>query len=496
MPKTEFISVVPPLESEKPRENCAVVGVFSRNSNVVQIAFNGLVELNHRGQEGSGITVSNGSEFQTVKDSGLAGVVFTVKHSLPHLPGAFVAIGHNRYSTSGSLAETQPFVENDIAIAHNGNLTNVRYLREEYGIPQELDGARSDTRIALAVINKMSGDEKERILAGIREFEGAYSFVFATKDALFASRDPLGFRPLSLGRLRDGSGYIVASETAAFSSMKADFIRDVLPGETMMIDDKGVTTIALDKRSELAQCIFELVYVARPDSSIFGIPIMDFRLREGRILARHLPEVDLILPIPRSGIGAGLGVADSKDARLREIPYREGIYTNPYRGVVEGVRTFILPSGRESAATEKYSPNSFIIKGKRLAIVDDSIVRGSLRVIVEKLRQAGALEVHALIAFPPITHACHMGVDMGNGDLLAAQIPNLDERRKYLGLDSLYHISYAELMEALVGNPVSMEGIEDAAELFQRHNLCGACITGRYPAQIEGVISKSEVVAG
>lgn len=470
------------LESEKPRENCAVVGVYSRSLDVANVAFNGLIELNHRGQEGSGITVANGCEFQTVKDAGLAGIVFTVKNSLPYLAGAFVAIGHNRYSTSGSLAETQPFLENGIAIAHNGNLTNVRQLREKYEIPLEIDGARSDTRIALAVINRMEGDEKQRILAALKEFEGAYSFVFATKNALFASRDPLGFRPLSLGRLRDGSGYVVASETAAFSSMGADFIRDVLPGETLMIDDTGVTTIVLDRKSRFAHCSFEPVYVARPDSVVFGIPVMTFRLREGEILARHLPDVDLIMPVPRSGIGVAQGVAASENARAKGIPYMDGLYTNPYRGVVEGPRTFILPSGREKAATEKYAANPSIVRGKRIVIVDDSIVRGSLRLVVAKLREAGAIEVHALIAFPPITHPCYMGVDMGNGDLLAEQFPDLDQRREFLGLDSLYHISYAELIEALVGNSVENSGI----------NFCTACLTGQYPISIGGAISKLE----
>lgn len=479
------------LESEKPRENCAVVGVYSRFLPVAKLVFNGLIELNHRGQEGSGITIVNEEEFQTVKDSGLAGIVFTIKHLLPDLPGARIAIGHNRYSTSGSLAETQPFLENGIAIAHNGNLTNVRQLREKYELPPEIDGARSDTRIALAVINRMDGDEKQKILTALKEFEGAYSFVFATKNALFASRDPLGFRPLSLGRLRDGSGYAVASETAAFSSMEADFIRDVLPGETLLINDKGVITIAQDRRSKLAHCSFEPVYIARPDSKVFGIPVMTFRLREGKILARHLPEVDLIMPVPRSGIGVALGVAASEIARAKGIPYMEGLYTNPYRGVVEGVRTFILPNGREKAATEKYAANPSIVGGKRIVIVDDSIVRGSLRLVVAKLREAGAREVHALIAFPPITHPCYMGIDMGNGDLLAEQFPDLDQRRKLLGLDSLYHISYAELIEALVGNSVALE---DDPRLLEDNNFCGGCITGRYPVSVGGTIAKLEEI--
>lgn len=471
-------------EEEKPRDNCAVVGVFSKTQDVATTVLNGLIELNHRGQEGSGIAIANGHEIKLEKDSGLADIVFSLKHVLPDLPNSFVAIGHNRYSTSGSLSEMQPFVDDGIAVAHNGNLINVRQLKDKFDISDEIDGARSDTRIALAVINRMEGTEKERILQALPLFEGAYSFVFATKDALFASRDSRGFRPLSVGELPNG-GYVVASETSAFSSMGARFLRDVRPGETVMVDKDGLRTIVLDSKNEkLSQCIFELIYISRPDSVVFGIPVMEFRLRQGRILARHLPDVDLIMPVPRSGIASALGVG-SVVAKERGTPYIEGLYTNPYRGIIDGGRTFIRPNGRDKAATEKYSVNEVVVFGQRIAIIDDSIVRGSLRIVVEKLRKHGVKEVHALIASPAISHSCHFGVDFGKEELLANRIEDPQERAKYLGLDSLYYISYAELLEAALGNPV-----ENIPEVFEQNDFCGACFTGRYPIKTDGTIKK------
>ena len=475
---------------EKPYDNCSVVGVYSHSTDVVDTAYQGLVESNHRGQEGSGIVVGSKSRFAIQKDSGLAEIVFGVKHSLPRVKRAYVAIGHNRYSTSGSIAETQPFLEDGIAIAHNGNLTNITTLREKYNLPETIEGASSDTRMALAVINRMEGDEIHRIVTALPQFEGAYSFVFATKKGLVAARDPKGFRPLSLGKLKGGDGYVVASETSAFNSMGAEFVRDVMPGETLLISKEGLQTLALHKESQLAQCIFELIYIARPDSVVFGIPVMEFRKRQGAILARHLPpNIDVIMPVPRSGISASLGVAADHVSRGSTIEYSEGLYTNPYRGKRDGPRTFIRPSDRRIAATKKYSVIESEVRGKRIALVDDSIVRGSIEIIVQKLRDAGAIEVHLLVASPPLKHACYMGVDFGDNELIANQYPNQEERARKLGLDSLYHLSYAELMEAALGNPVSKR-IQNPATLFEEHGYCGACFTGRYPISIEGVIKK------
>ncbi len=480
-----------PPETEKPRDNCSVIGVYSPAGDVAGIALEGLIETNHRGQEGSGIAVSNGYENEVVKDSGLAEVVFKIEHDLPSLPNAFIAVGHDRYSTSGSLLESQPFVEDGIVLAHNGNLTNIAELREEFNLPDEIAGARSDSRIALAVINKMPGDEEERIISGLKKFEGAYSFVFSTKDALYASRDSKGFRPLVIGRIKD-DGYVVASETVALRSMGASFDREVQAGETVRINSEGLKTISIDVRDgRLSRCFFELIYLSRPDGVVFGIPVMKFRERVGEMLARHLPKnVDIIAPVPNSGRGAYMGVINYMPARHSGARFAEVFYPNPYRNIVKGQRTFIRPNGRDKAVTEKYSVIEANVEDKSIVLVDDSIVRGSMRRMVQILRSHGARAVSALIASPTIREGCHYGVDFGNGELLAHKIPDVDKIKEYLGLDTLYYISYAESLEAALGNPV-----ENAPEVFEENGFCGACFTGRYPTSFQGIISKEGEVS-
>ncbi|MCL4418628.1 amidophosphoribosyltransferase [Patescibacteria group bacterium] len=483
----KLVQHLPHLEIDKPRDKCAVIGVYSPHAdNVSETAFQGLVELNHRGQEGAGIAVANGERIEVVKDSGLVQVVFN-KRGLPNLPGAFVAIGQDRYSTSGSLSEMQPFKDDGIAIAHNGNLTNVRQLRERFGLPEEIDGARSDTRIALAVINSMEGTGKERILKALPLFEGAYSFVFMTKNALYAARDPNGLRPLVVGELKEG-GYAVASEAVAFRSMGARFLRDVEAGEAIEINNEGLKTIKPPaKDGRFSQCIFELIYLSRPDGEVFGIPVMKFRERVGETLARHLPRnVDIIAPVPNSGRGAYMGVINYMPVRHSGARFAEVFYPNPYKNIAKGPRTFILPDGRDKAAIEKYSVVESSVRDRNVVLVDDSIVRGSMRRIVQILKSHGARSVHALIASPPIRFACYYGVDTGNGELLAHKIPDVEEIREYLGLDSLYYLSYAELLEAVLGNPV-----ENAPEVFEKNGFCGGCFTGRYPTSIDGAIAKT-----
>lgn len=486
------VEIQRPTEIDRPQDKCAVIGVFSRESkSVVRDTLIGLIELNHRGQEGSGMVIANGYTFQTVKGLGLAEHVFFDNNSLPNLSGAFVAAGHDRYSTSGSLSESQPFLEDGISLVHNGNLTNISHLREKYGLPEEIDGARSDSRMALAVINKQEGTEKEKILAGLKELDGAYSLVMITKDALYAARDPLGFRPLSIGKLNKG-GFTVASETAAFYHMDARFVRDVLPGEVVRIDDKGVTTIGLDQRSQLARCIFELIYIARIDSKVFGIDVAEFRLREGEILSRYMPEIDIVTSIPRSGIGAAQGVGKEL-ARIRGIPYLETLYTNPYTGVVHGARTFIRPTNRIEAAKAKYTPIESNIRGRRIGVVDDSVIRGSVAEPIAMMRGAGAKRIHLAIASPPIRHRCFYGVDMGNngsGEFIANRVTNPHELNMTLGVDSHHYLSWRETIEAAVGNPVEIEaGIEDEM-VFEKAGFCGGCFTGKNPTKVDGVISK------
>ncbi|MDP2586089.1 MAG: amidophosphoribosyltransferase [Candidatus Levybacteria bacterium] len=478
-------------EIKEIQEECAVVGAYSTISKpVAAIVLEGLIELNHRGQESAGIVVAGKNGFQVVKDAGLAEIVFKIKHDLPDAPDASVAIGHDRYSTSGGKKDMQPFSDGNIAFAHNGNLTNIRQLKDRFNLPDEIDGAKSDSRMALAVINSMQGTEKERILQALPLFKGSYCFVFGTKDALYASRDPKGFKPLVIGKIRD-DGYVVASETAALRSMGANFLREVKAGETIQIDKDGLKTIALTSENEkLSKCIFELIYFSRPDSVVFGIPVMEFRRKQGGILARHLPDVDVISSVPRSGDGATLGVAASEIVKISEKTLVSAFYPNPYRNIAKsGPRTFILPGGRDKAATQKYSVMESSVKGKRIALVDDSIVRGSMKRIVQILRFHGASEVHALIASPPLMHSCYFGADFSDEELLAHEIPDIEERREYLGLDSLYHLSYAELLEAAIGNPV-----ENVAEVFGENGFCGACFTGKYPTLTGGEISKKETV--
>lgn len=489
------------IEADKPQDNCAVVGIFTKTGDVSKLLIDGLIELNHRGQEGSGIVVSNGEEFVEKKNPGLVETVFYVRdengeliENFPRLQGSFTGIGHNRYSTSGTLNELQPFLEGGIAIAHNGNLTNVQELKVEFDLPDEINGARSDTRVSLAVVNRMEGTEEEKILAALKKFEGAYSFVFSTKDTLYASRDPHGFRPLILGKL-DGGGYVVASETSALREMKAKFDREILPGETIKINEDGVTTIGIDERNtEISRCIFELIYLSRPDSIVFGIPVMEFRRRVGEALVKHLPEkVDVIAPVPDSGRGAWSGVISAEVARKSDALFEEVFYPNKYRNIMTGnLRTFISPNGRVKAATEKYSVIESNVRGKDIVLIDDSILRGSMKRIVGILKAHGARSVHALIAAPPIEHACGYGVDFGTDELVAGKSDNrpnnvvdIEKVKVELGLDSLYYISYAELLEAVLGNPV-----ENVPEVFEQNKFCGACFTGRYPVPIDGTVSK------
>jgi amidophosphoribosyltransferase len=476
-------------EIKEVQAECAVVGAYSTISKpVASIVLEGLIELNHRGQESCGIAVAGENGIKVVRDAGLAEIVFKIKHDLPDAPGAYVAIGHDRYSTSGSLDDMQPFNDGDIALAHNGNLTNIRQLKDKFNLPDEIDGAKSDTRMALAIISKMHGTAKEKILQALPLFDGAYCFTFATKDALYASRDPKGFEPLVIGRIKD-DGYVVASETAALRSMGASFFREVEAGETIQIDNDGLKTIALVGGNEkLSRCIFELIYFSRPDSVVFGIPVMEFRRRQGEILARHLPDVDVISSVPRSGDGATLGAAASEIVRISGKPLVSAFYPNPYRNIAKsGPRTFILPEGRDKAATQKYSAIETSIKGKKIVLIDDSIVRGSMARIVKILRSHGAREVHALIASPPIVNSCYYGKDFGDGELIAHETPDLEKRRERLGLDSLCHMSYAELLEAVLGNPV-----ENVPEVFEKNGFCGACFTRRYPTSIGGQIDKKD----
>lgn len=480
-----------------PRDECAVVGVYAPGGPVGQMALEALIDLNHRGQESAGIAVANGREIKVAKGAGIAEVVFAFCQDVPTLEGELIAVGHDRYSTSGCLCDAQPLEFNGLVLAHNGNLTNASDLRREYE-PPSVDGEQpvSDSAVALQVLAAAEGpDWQSRIIRGLRRMRGAYSLVLATRDTLFGVRDVRGFRPLVLGRL-DG-GWVLASESCAFRRLGAELVREIEPGELVAIDDRGVRSHHLSPLSppRPARCIFELVYLARPDSFVYGQSVELFRQRTGEILAEKAPtDADLVMPVPRSGISATIGYAASDAARSRGMVYQTGLLTNAYSTTISGSRTFIQPTGRDSAAVLKYSAIEPIVCGRDLVVVDDSVVRGSFRRIAEKLRECGARSIHLRVAAPPLKGGCYYGVDFGAGELLANRIPNHDERAKYLGVDSLVHVTWRELVGAAVERDLS-EWPEDDPSVFADHEFCGACMSCNYPTETAGVIPREQAAA-
>jgi amidophosphoribosyltransferase len=483
---------VPLEERTGPRDNCAVVGVFAPGRPVGRMALAGLIELNHRGQESAGLAVADGRRVVVAKGAGIAEVVFTFDQKVPELEGQRLAVGHNRYSTSGALCDAQPLEFNGLVLAHNGNLTNAADLRQDFQ-PPSVDGERpeSDSAVALQVLVRSDGRTPvERILRGLGRLQGAYSFVLSTPDTLFGVRDPFGFRPLALGR--GEGGWALASESSAFPRMGFEFVREVEPGELVQIDERGVASHYLAPLAPPtpARCIFELVYLSRPDSVVFGQAVEAFRRRTGEILARKAPvQADLVMPVPRSGISAAIGYANSDVARAMGIQYAQGLLTNAYSGLMTGFRTFIQPTARDRAATLKYSVVESVVRDKDLVLVDDSVVRGSFRHVAEKLRRAGARSVHLRVAAPPLVAGCYFGVDFGSGELLANRVPDPAERARVLGVDSLVHISWRELVEAAAGTELADLRHDDPA-VFGRQGYCGACFTGHYPIDVGGAIPR------
>lgn len=465
----------------KPQDKCAIVGVYLKNDNVSHYAREMLIELNHRGQESSGIAVANGKKITVVKKKGLAETIFHLNNSLPKLPHGLIAVGHNRYSTSGSLLDSQPFVYKNIILAHNGNLTNIDFLKIK-NVKNSRE-PKSDSWQALKLIaDSRSKTLTKKVYEAVSKLDGAFSFIIANKDTLIAVRDPWGFRPLVLGKLL--SGYVVASETAAIWAIGAKVLRSILPGEILTIY-KGRTKSTIYSQKPHSKCIFELIYIQRPDSFFDNISVQQFRIRCGRLLANKAPvKVDAVIPVPRSGISAAIGLSETL-----KVPYREGLYTNPYRGAVFGHRTFIRPNGRERAAAEKYSIIHEVIRQcPRIILVDDSIVRGvTMKQLVSKLKKAGAKEIHLRIASPPLISACYMGVDFGTKELMAAKIPSLKARREFLGVDSLVHLTPTEIVKAAFGDSVN----EKDGDIFEQYGFCGSCFTAKYKLNIKGAILKN-----
>lgn len=442
-------------------EKCAVVGIFD-HPEASKLAYFSLHSLQHRGQEACGISSADGIKVHTIKDRGLVSQVFT-DEKIKTLKGTS-AIGHNRYSTAGddSILDAQPvFARYDLgemAIVHNGNLTNAKEVRDRLIKRGAIFQTFMDTENLIHLIAK-SEERKllDRIIDAVKKIEGAYSLVFLSRTKMFAMRDPYGLRPLSLGKV--GNGYIVASETCAFDLVGAEFIRDVEPGELLVFEEgKEPKSIKIFEPTP-KHCIFEYVYFARPDSDVFGQNVYQMRKNMGRKLAHIDPiEADMIVPVPDGGVPAAIGYSQESG-----IPYELGIMRNHYIG-----RTFIEPTQqmRDLKVKMKLSPITSLIKGKKLIVVDDSIVRGTTsKRIVKMLKEAGAAEVHMRISSPPTTDPCYYGIDTPDKEnLIAANMSN-QEMCDFMGADSLAYLSHDALLESV--NAVDSQ-------------YCTACFTGKY----------------
>ena len=467
------------LDADKgPQDACGVFGVWAPGEEVAKLAFYGLYALQHRGQESAGIATSDGHRILVYKDMGLVSQVFT-ESDLATLPGD-LAIGHCRYSTTGSSTwvNAQPTLRptkyGTLALAHNGNLTNTGELAE---MVQKLEptvgrdrGATTDTEIMTALISLQNEKNVEAsAVAVLPQLEGAFSLVFMDEHTLYAARDRHGVRPLVLGKLENG--WVVASESAALDIVGASFVREIEPGELIAIDINGVRT----QRWAVAEpkgCLFEYVYLARPDTLIAGQGIHATRVAIGVRLAKEAPvEADLVIPVPESGTPAAIGYAKGSG-----IPFGIGLVKNSYVG-----RTFIQPSQtiRQLGIRLKLNPLREIIEGKRIVVVDDSIVRGNTqRAIVRMLREAGAREIHVRISSPPVKWPCFYGIDFATRAELIASGLEIEEIRRSIGADSLGY--------------VSLEGLIASTQISE-DKLCSACFTGTYPIRIPADMSEGKM---
>jgi amidophosphoribosyltransferase len=441
---------------------CGVFGVRAPGRDVARLAYFGLFALQHRGQESAGIAVSEEGRLTALRDLGLVAQVFD-ERSLSGLHGD-LAIGHNRYSTTGGNAweNAQPLLHHGkvrtVALGHNGNLVNAEDLREAFGKPL---GSTSDSEVIAALIADDERSLDEAVPAAMAQLDGAATVVGLADETLFAFRDPYGFRPLVLGRLGDDP--VVASETCALDLVGATFEREIRPGELVLADERGLRTLqALEPAERGSLCIFEFFYLARPDTRLSGVEVHGARVRMGERLAAEAPvDADLVLPIPDSGTPAAIGFA-----RAAGIPFSEGLIKNRYVG-----RTFIQPEQgmREQGIRMKFNPLAEV-EGKRVVVVDDSIVRGSTtRQIVAMLFEAGASEVHVRISSPPVVSPCYYGIDLASEDEMIAAHAGVDEVRAAIGATSLAYLS--------------LDGLQ-AATRRPADALCRACLTREYPTRI------------
>lgn len=463
------------MDIDSPRESCGLFGVYGINA-AAPVINAGLFSLQHRGQEGAGIVVSDGQKMRYHKGLGLVNDVFT-KRQLAELPGN-LGIGHVRYSTTGSdrIENVQPLVAECVdglwAIAHNGNLVNAKSLRKMYQDAGAIFQTGTDSEVLVHLLaDPMYRARPRRVARALTELKGAYAFLLMNKNCIMAARDPLGFKPLSIGRI--GTAYVVASETCALAQLEAEYIRDVLPGELVIINENGLQStmfFELDKK-RMAQCVFEHVYFARPDSQVFGQSVHNVRLQLGMRLAEEHPvEADVVTAVPDSGNSAALGFS-----RRSGIPLDYGFMRNHYVG-----RTFIMPKAdaRARSVDMKLAVVTDVVKGKRVVVVDDSIIRGTTsQRRVSALRAAGAKEIHLRISCPPTTHPCFFGIDFATRNELIAAGKSITEIARYTGADSVGYLSVEGLL-----SPFSNGA-----------DFCAACFSGNYPIDISEAQGKEEL---
>jgi amidophosphoribosyltransferase len=466
-PKTENRS-----RADRPREHCGVFGVYG-HPDAARLAYFGLYALQHRGQESCGIVTSDGCRVKPHRGMGLVAEVFNPQ-VLEGLPG-HLAIGHVRYSTSGStlLINAQPFVVQHggqmLAIGHNGTLTNARQIRRRLEAEGSIFQSSMDTEVIVHLMARSRHPTiVESLIAALKELKGSYSLVMLTADQVIAVRDPHGFRPLCLGQVN--SSWVVASETCALDLVQADYWRDVEPGEIIVLDKAGLHSLKPFDPAPPRFCIFEFIYFARPDSQIYGASVYQVRKRLGAALAREHPlSGDLVMPFPDSGTYAALGYAEATG-----IPFEMGVIRNHYVG-----RTFIQPSQtmRDFSVRVKLNPVRELLRGKRVIVVEDSIIRGTTtRSRVKSLREAGAKEVCLIVSCPPSRFPCYYGIDFSTkGELIAAH-QEVEQIRTFLGLDYLGYLS--------------LEGMVEATRLDQG-SFCLSCFSGDYPLPIETDFSKT-----
>ena len=472
--------------SDKPEEACGVYGVFGSNVEAAKLAYFGLFALQHRGQESAGIATFDGDDFHVHKDMGLVTQVFD-EDILHTLKGA-IAVGHTRYSTTGTsrIVNAQPVVvdtpsHGKVVLAHNGNLVNTLKLRDTVlssGI--NLESTTDSELVAHRIAQELEKTDEvtQAVINACQDCEGAFSLVIGTSDTVIGVRDPHGIRPLVLGKLKSlGQNgepqYALSSETCGLDIIGATYIRDVAPGELVKIDSEGVHSVHWNQETEPKLCIFEMIYFARPDSHMHDESLYSYRLRLGKYLAQESQvEADIVIAVPDSGVPAAIGYSQASG-----IPYAEGLIKNRYVG-----RTFIQPTQqmREQGIRMKLNPLPDVLNGKRVVIIDDSIVRGTTsRKIVKALRDAGATEVHMRISSPPVTHPCFYGIDTDSQDQLIAATKSVEEIADQINVDSLKFLSWEGMLEATGENT---------------EHFCSACFNGDYPVEIPELLKRSKLM--